>query len=85
MNQVLDHAFLRTLEILESPFDFFEKILPAVGARPLNSDVVELRHCQLPMVDYTNYTTWAIAILNDARPNFEIKLKALSPEVMGLK
>jgi hypothetical protein len=69
---------------LEEPFDFFEKILPAVTARPLNSDVVELRHCHLAQIDYLDFTTWASVILNDAWPNFQKKIKAGYPEVRDL-
>jgi hypothetical protein len=61
----LEQSFLHTLERLEHPFDFFAKFLPAVGARPLNSDLIELRHCHLAMVDYENYTAWAFPTLKD--------------------
>lgn len=69
---------------LSKPFDFFPKILPTIGSRPLNSDVVELRHCNLELLDYTKYSAWANAILDHAWPNFESKIKSNSPEVMNL-
>jgi len=64
----VDHAFLGTLERLEYPLDVFAKVLPTIGARPLNSDVVELRHCHLAMVNFSNYSAWAIPTLYEARP-----------------
>ena len=69
---------------LTKPFDFFINILPTIGSRPLNSDVVELRHCHLGLLDYKKYTAWASAILDHAWPNFESKIKSNSPEVMNL-
>ena len=83
-HDITDNAFVNILQGLEAPFDFFEQALPHIGARPLKSDVVELRHCNLARVDYLNYTAWASPILVDAWPNFDKKLKAQSPEVMDL-
>jgi hypothetical protein len=78
------YELVNKINKLSEPFDFFSKVLPAIGPRPLNSDVVELRHCQLGLLDYNKYSAWANALLNDARPNFESKVKSNSPEVMNL-
>jgi hypothetical protein len=78
------NILLYKINNLSEPFDFFPKVLPTIGSRPLNSDVVELRHCQLGLVDYAKYSAWANAVLNQAWPNFESKLKSNSPEVMNL-
>lgn len=80
----IDSSFIAKLKNLSKPFDFFIKILPNIGGRPLKSDVVELRHCDLSKIDYGNYTVWASTILNDAWPKFEAKLKAKTSEVLDL-
>ena len=78
------HGLVDKISNLCEPFGFLSEVLPTIGPRPLNSDVVELRHCQLGLLDYSKYSAWADAILDDARPNFESKVKSNSPEVMNL-
>ena len=65
-DEIPDNAFADISQELEAPFDFFEKALPHIGARPLKSDVVELRHCHLTHVDYLSYIAWASPVLMDA-------------------
>jgi hypothetical protein len=78
-------AFHDQLKTLEGTFRFFQHILPANKARPLNSDTVELRHCHLEQIDYVNYTKWAGEILRDAQPNFKNKIAGGLSDVTGFK
>jgi hypothetical protein len=86
----VDQSFLHTLKRLGYPFDFLEKVLPNVGARPLDSDLIELRHCHLAFVDYANYTAWALPILDYAHlrkfmvPEFSLGLLEIYATQMGL-
>lgn len=73
-DEITETAFADMLQGFDEPFDFFETLLPKIGARPLKSDVVELRHCHLGRIDYATYTAWATVILQDAWPKFELKL-----------
>jgi hypothetical protein len=84
-DEIPDRAFIDILKDLQdTPFEFFETTLPTIGARPLNSDVVELRHCHLGHIDYLNFTKWATVIIDDAWPNFDKKVKSWSTDVMDL-
>ena len=51
----------------------------------LDSDVVELNHCRLDIIDYSRFSSWAAVILLDAMPKFEGKLRRNSDEVKGLE
>jgi len=84
-DEITDGAFIDILkDMQDTPFEFFETTLPTIGARPLKSDVVELRHCHLAHIDYLNYTAWANVILSNAWPNFDKKVRSMAAEVMGL-
>eukprot|EP00536_Pseudo-nitzschia_multiseries_P002727 jgi/Psemu1/317962/estExt_fgenesh1_pm.C_370008 len=52
---------------------------------PFDSDVVELGHCRLDMIDYSKFSNWASVILQDAWSKIEGKLKRNSAEVKDLR
>ncbi len=66
---------LRVLEVLKKRF--------SETSNPLVSDVVELGHCRLDIIDYSRFSSWAAVILLDARPKFERKLKRNANEMKG--
>jgi hypothetical protein len=68
------------LHILEVLINYYSK-----PSRPIHSDVVELRHCQLDKVDYSKFVSWAAIILQDAFPILEKKLKRDMDEVQGIR
>ena len=69
------------LHILEVLINYFSG-----SSRPIHSDVVELRHCQLDKVDYSKFVPWAAIILQDAwTKTLEKKLKRNMDEVKGIR
>jgi hypothetical protein len=68
------------LHILDVLINYYSKT-----SRPIHSDVVELRHCQLDKVDYSKFVPWAAIILQDAWPILEKKLKRDMDEVKGIR
>lgn len=50
----------------------------------IDSDVVELRHCRLDIVDYSKFSIWASLILKNAWENIAKKLKTNAVELKGL-
>jgi hypothetical protein len=70
-------------DILEVLINYYSK-----SSRPIHSDVVELRHCQLDKVDYSKFVPWAAVILQDAWGGglgLEKKLKRDMDEVKGIR
>jgi len=51
----------------------------------IDSDVVELGHCRLELIDYSKFSSWSSVILHDAWPKIEQKLKRNSEEVKDLR
>ena len=63
-----DENVLQTerLHVLEVLMNYFSE-----PSHPVHSDIVELGHCRLDQIDYSNFSRWAAVILQHARPNFE--------------
>ena len=74
--KILEREQWRVLAVL---MDHYSKT-----PHPIDSDVVELRHCRLHMINYFKFSSWASVILQDAWPKFERKLKRSAEEVKGL-
>jgi len=74
---VLQREQLRILDVLRSHYSQI--------SRPIQSDVVELNHCQLDKLDYSKFSSWASVILHDAWPTLEGKLKRDTKEVKGIE
>ena len=62
-DDVLQTERLHVLEVLMNSF--------SGPSNPMHSDVVELSHCRLDQIDYSNFSRWAAVILQHARPNIE--------------
>mmetsp|Transcript_10741 Transcript_10741/g.12381 ORF Transcript_10741/g.12381 Transcript_10741/m.12381 type:complete len:586 (+) Transcript_10741:226-1983(+) len=76
-NVLLQREQLRILDVLRSHYSQI--------SRPIQSDVVELSHCQLDKLDYSKFSSWASVILHDAWSTLEGKLKRDTKEVKGMK
>mmetsp|Transcript_28567 Transcript_28567/g.61517 ORF Transcript_28567/g.61517 Transcript_28567/m.61517 type:complete len:627 (+) Transcript_28567:133-2013(+) len=74
--KILEREQWRVLEVL---MDHYSKT-----PHPIDSDVVELRHCRLHMINYFKFSSWASVILQDAWPKIERKLRRNAEEVKGL-
>ena len=70
---------IERLRVLETLLKYFSNTSDRI-----ESDVVELRHCRLEVVDYSNFSSWAAVILVDAWSKIESKLEKRSPDVQGL-
>eukprot|EP00535_Pseudo-nitzschia_heimii_P013127 CAMPEP_0197197966 /NCGR_PEP_ID=MMETSP1423-20130617/33134_1 /TAXON_ID=476441 /ORGANISM="Pseudo-nitzschia heimii, Strain UNC1101" /LENGTH=630 /DNA_ID=CAMNT_0042651795 /DNA_START=159 /DNA_END=2051 /DNA_ORIENTATION=- len=77
--KTMDTLQRKRQHVLEVLIGYFSKI-----SKQIDSDIVELRHCRLEILDYSKFSSWAAVILLDAWPTIEGKLKRNTEEVRGL-
>jgi len=72
---------LRKLQPLQPPFDVLKSLLfpqqtttTTTTRHVLESAVVDLRHCSLEKIDYTNFTKWAQYIFDEGSIRFQSKV-----------